>query len=173
MCEDPYIYSQPITIGGNETPGIFSADCPFSGDSYEFAIMNVSTFTGTGIVYVTATDMRTLPEANLIYGDLSTSPASFLPGYYYSVTPGTLLPATQFLRLPAGAKRIYMCCNTTSYVTIVFRMLPVKIIPARAMIYPDVAENQANVARADKAIERLELDIAKGDEATAARGKLQ
>lgn len=173
LCKDEYIYSTPMTIGGNESPGIFSVDCPFSGDSYEFSVFSISSFSGTGIVYVSTSDIRSVPEPNLNIGDLGSAPAGFLPGFYFSIPgAGTIIPSTDYLRLPVGSKRVYMCTNTTSYVTILFRMLPVKIIPARTMTYPDVASEQANIARSERVIERLELDIEKGD-SNAAYGRLQ
>lgn len=179
MCEDKYTYSQPITVGG--PPGQYIADCPFSGDSYEWAVLVGNAGGGIGQAFITDDSARQIDvpyDASVSYGSIAAAPRTPLNGIPLRFNSNQcIVPNTVWFRLPNGAKSVYVYINaaagTSIFITVVFRFLPVRVIPPRVATVPDTAEQQHNILRADKAIERLEMDIEKGDKVGAPYGKLQ
>lgn len=184
MCDDKYTYSQIMTIGGlgGTTGTTYVLEAPFTGDEYEYQILSVATgdVAGQYLAIMSADQSITaLPfDGSATIGVTSTAPFNFLKCHPVRLGPTTtLLAAGAWVRVANGAKYLYVRAFTPSassiYVSVQFRFLPVRMIPARQTTVPDTAEEQHNLARSEKVVERLEMDVAEGDKVFSNYGKLR
>jgi len=179
MFQDPYTYSQVMLSGG--PAGLYVIESPFSGDEYEYNVLTVTTGHVAGPYYAFVSAMQPPPalayDGSVAFGSQASAPLTFLPAQAYAAAADTTIPGSDnWVRVPNGNKYVYIRAVTpassSAFVSIQFRFLPVRVIPGRSVTVPDVAEQQYNEARADKVIERLEMDIEKGDKGAVPYGRL-
>lgn len=183
MCKDEYTYSQILTVGGLGTAAgtLYILESPFAGEEYEYAIMGVSTGAAAGTYQALVSCDQPPPvlmyDGSVSFGSASSAPYTFLKAQsFISSSLTSIPPSDTWVRVSNGNKYVYVRAITPAsasvFVAIQFRFLPVKVIPARAHTVPDGMEEQYNIARADKVIERLEMDIEKGDRGGVSYGRL-
>lgn len=185
MCDDKYTYSQILTVGGpgGASPGtLYVLESPFAGKEYEYAIMGVSTGQPAGTYQAVVSANQPPPalayDGSASYGSMTSAPFLSLQAQSFIAPALTSIPPSDtWCRVPNGNKYVYVRAITPAsssvFVAIQFRFLPVRVIPGRVTTVPDVVEQQYNIARADKVIERLEMDVQKGDKSDAPYGRLQ
>lgn len=184
MCDDPYVYSQILTVGGlgGTTGTTYVLESPFSGDEYEYAIMGISTGQPAGTYQAIVSADQEPPslayDGSIAFGSKGSAPFTYLKAQSFTAGPLTSIPPSDtWVRVSNGNKYVYVRAVTPAssavFVAIQFRFLPVRVIPGRAVTVPPEAEEQYNIARSDKVIDRLEMDVRKGDKETVSYGILR
>jgi hypothetical protein len=184
MCKDDYTYSQILTVGGlGGTAGTtYVIESPFSGSEYEYQILGITTGDAAGqyqAIISADQPITSLPyDGTVSIGAMSQAPFTTLKGQTFRSGPtNSIPPADTWVRVSNGAKYVYVRAFTPAasaiFVAVQFRFLPVRVIPARVHTVPDGAEDQINIAREQAVIDRLEMDIEKGDMGVQGYGKLR
>lgn len=159
MIDDStYNYFPCVTIGG--PAGDYNLQCPvLSCRTAEYAILGIA-YPGSGnpgTVVVSGNAPPLTPDTS---GLVIISADTSLQGQVFRCPDnGQLLPPVIYNRITHSDKKVFVrldpASNKDIYVTIKFRVKPIKVVPGPATtVHPD-HQHQMNIAREDTIKERL------------------
>lgn len=166
MCTNEYEYSQPVTIGGGSGYYSISATSPF-GQNSEYSIVSINNATKTGQsggagVAIVSTDLQPgIPtfDGTVNYGASSggynNNPIN---GIFISAPANaSVIPNMTFVPMRSNSLyvQISVPANTSIFVTVVFRSLPLGHVPPDPVTVHHDSEVQHNIAREMAITERL------------------
>ncbi len=159
MCTDDYTYFPVVTIGG--PTGDYSFIAPIVSCRWaEFAVVGISNM-GSGPPGAITVSGTNPPKTPIIDGSIKLDFDTFLHGQIFKA-PDFSQNCPEFVwnRVPGEDKKVFVridaAANTSIYVALQFRVKPITVIPGPALtVHPD-HQQQLNIARGEKTLERLE-----------------
>lgn len=164
MCNDDSTVSSPITIGG--PTGDYVIECPIPGLRYEFKVVGLAAGDNGPCTAIVSGDMPPLTakfdgSTQLGGNTPTTNQNSFIRGYIYRLQATIAeTPSEHYAPISDGQKKVYIRIDTPNsgtsmYVTVQFKIHPIKVIPSKPVTVPAGLEQQHNIARAHMTVKRL------------------